>query len=138
MDENNKVIKHSKYILLGVSIYLFILTIIITAYKFDNSLSQCACQPKTYESTSFILKTLLYKKNVYAINGVGCSGVNSCLPNSYIFPIDLLSLGILFFILFLIINETQKRYKRNKKHNIKSQIKKRSTKKKIKKIPKSK
>ena len=121
--------------MLGISIYFLLATLVVSTYKFDNSLSLCACQPTTYQPTSFILKTLLYKEKVYAINSLGCGGVNSCLPNSYVFPIDLLTLGVAFLVLFLIINEEHKRRKRilNKKDTPKTKAvkpKKKATKKK--------
>lgn len=106
-------LKHSKCVVLGIALYFLIATVFVVSYKFDNSLSVCSCQSTAYKPSSFILKTLLYKEKVYAINTLGCGGTNSCLPNSYIFPIDLLTLGVAFLIIFFIMNEENKR--RNKK-----------------------
>lgn len=111
-EQKRKLIEYSKCISLGISIFFLVATLIVSIYKFDTSLSLCSCQATTYEPASFLMKTLLYKSKVYAINEVGCGGVNSCLPNSYIFPIDLLSLGAVFFVLFVIINEVGRQKKK--------------------------
>jgi len=103
------ILKHSRCVVLGIALYFLIATVFVVSYKFDNSLSVCSCQSTAYKPSSFILKTLLYKEKVYAINTLGCSGTNSCLPNSFIFPIDLLTLGLAFLIIFFIMNEEKKR-----------------------------
>lgn len=101
-DKNN--INHIfKAIILGIAIFTLGASIFVINYKFDNSLSFCACKPVSYKPTSFILNVLTYKHNVYASEFQNCMEINTCLDNFYIFPIDLIVLSTSFLGIYIII-----------------------------------
>lgn len=90
-------------IFLGVALFTLEVSIFVINYRFDNSLSMCACDPISYKPASFILKVLTDGHSAYAAETINCIETDSCSDNFYIFPIDLIVISISFFALYTIV-----------------------------------